>query len=44
LERLLDFSLQRELDSATGDLDVPERSLQAIKGGIEFFDFLSICL
>ena len=36
LERLFDFSLQRELDSATGDLDVPEGSLQAIKGGIAF--------
>ncbi len=27
LERLFDFILQRELDSTTGDLDIPERSL-----------------
>ena len=36
LERLFDFALQRELDSATGDLDRPERALQAIKDGIAF--------
>ena len=36
LERLFDFALQRELDSATGDLDIPERALQAIKDGIAF--------
>jgi len=36
LERLFDFALQRELDSATGDLDIPERALQAIKTGIAF--------
>ena len=36
LERLFDFSLQRELDSATGDLDIPERALQAIRDGIAF--------
>ena len=36
LEQLFDFALQRELDSATGDLDVPERALQAIKNGIAF--------
>jgi plasmid stabilization system protein ParE len=36
LERLFDFMLQRELDSAAGDLDVPERALQAIKEGIGF--------
>jgi plasmid stabilization system protein ParE len=36
LERLFDFILQRELDSATGDLDIPERALQAIKEGIGF--------
>ena len=36
LERLFDFALQRELDSATGDLDIPERALQAIKNGIAF--------
>lgn len=36
LERLFDFILQRELDSATGDLDIPERALQAIKEGLSF--------
>lgn len=36
LERLFDFALQREMDSATGDLEIPERALQAIKGGIAF--------
>ena len=36
LERLFDFALQRELDSATGDLAIPERALQAIKDGIAF--------
>jgi len=36
LERLFDFILQRELDSEAGDLDVPERALQAIKEGIGF--------
>ena len=36
LERLFDFILQRELESPTGDLDVAERALQAIKDGIGF--------
>ena len=36
LERLFDFALQRELDSATGDLEIPERALRAIKNGIAF--------
>ncbi len=36
LERLFDFMLQRELDSAAGDLDIPARALQAIKEGIGF--------
>ena len=36
LERLFDFILQRELESTTGDLDIPERALQAIKEGIGF--------
>jgi plasmid stabilization system protein ParE len=34
LERLFDFILQRELESAAGDLDIPERALQAIKEGV----------
>lgn len=39
LERLFDFLLQRELDSASGDLDVPERALLAIKDGLSFLRF-----
>ena len=36
LERLFDYALQRELDSDTGDLDVPQRALQSIKDGVAF--------
>ena len=36
LEQLFDFALLRELDSETGDLDIPERAVQAIKNGIAF--------
>jgi len=36
LERLFDFVLQRELDSESGDLDIPEPALQAIKEGLDF--------
>lgn len=36
LQRLFDFALQRELESESGDLDIPERALQAIKDGIGF--------
>lgn len=36
LEQLFDFALQRELDSETGDLDVAERAVQAIKDGMAF--------
>ena len=36
LVRLFDFALQRELDSATGDLEIPARALRAIKNGIAF--------
>lgn len=38
LQRLFDFSLQRELNSATGDLDAPERALQAIRAGMAFLE------
>jgi plasmid stabilization system protein ParE len=38
LEELFDFALQRELDSDTGDLDIPARALQAIKDGIGFLE------
>jgi plasmid stabilization system protein ParE len=36
LEQLFDFALQRELDSETGDLNIPEKAVQAIKSGIAF--------
>lgn len=36
LEQLFDFALQRELDNATGDLDIPDRAVQAIKEGMAF--------
>lgn len=39
LEELFDFALQRELDSATGDLDIPARALQSIKDGIGFLAY-----
>ena len=38
LEELFDFALQRELDSETGDLDIPARALQAIRAGIAFLE------
>lgn len=34
LEALFDFALQRELDSETGDFDIPARALQAIRDGV----------
>ena len=34
LQRIFDFLIQRELDSATGDLDLPEKALHAIQAGI----------
>ena len=37
LDQLFDFALQRELDRATVDLDIPTRAVQAIKDGIAFF-------
>ena len=38
LERLFDFILQRELGSASGDLAIAERALQAIKDGLAFLN------
>lgn len=38
LQQLFDFVLQRELDSAAGDLDTAERALQAIRDGLRFFE------
>ncbi len=39
LEELFDFALQRELDSETGDLDMPARALQSIKDSVAFLAF-----
>lgn len=39
LEQLFDFMLQRELESDTGDLDIPDKAVQAIKDGITFLKF-----
>jgi len=36
LERLFDYVLERELNSHTGNLDLPERAIQAVKKGCEF--------
>ena len=36
LAQLFDFALRRELDSETGDLDIPDRAVQAIKDGMAF--------
>ena len=38
LAQLFDFAIQRELDSATGDLGIPDRALQAIKDGLAFLE------
>lgn len=38
LEQLFDFALQRELDSETGDLDIPSKAIQAIKDGVAFLE------
>jgi plasmid stabilization system protein ParE len=35
----LTLLLQRELESETGDLDIPERALRAIKNGIDVLRF-----
>lgn len=36
LERLFDHLLERELNSASGDLAIPERALQAIRSACDF--------
>jgi plasmid stabilization system protein ParE len=36
LEQLFDFALQRELDSETRDLNIPEKAVRAIKNGVAF--------
>lgn len=36
LEQLFDFALQREMDRETGDLDIPDRAVQAIRNGMAF--------
>lgn len=35
LQRIFDFLIQRELDSHTGDLDIPEKARDAIHAGID---------
>jgi plasmid stabilization system protein ParE len=35
LERLFDFTLERELARTAGDLDLAERALAAIRAGVE---------
>jgi plasmid stabilization system protein ParE len=34
LQRIFDFLIQRELDSPTGDMDIPEKARHAIHAGI----------
>ena len=36
LVQLFNFALRRELDSETGDLDIADRAVQAIKDGMAF--------
>jgi plasmid stabilization system protein ParE len=36
LDRLFDFALERELESPTGDLRIPELAIKAIRQGCEF--------
>ena len=38
MEQLFDFALQRELDSETGDLDIPGNAIQAIKNAVAFLE------
>jgi plasmid stabilization system protein ParE len=38
LERLFEFTLERELESETGDLEIPARALQAIKNSVSFLE------
>lgn len=38
LEQLFDFALQRELDSETGDRDIPATALPAIKEAIRLLE------
>jgi plasmid stabilization system protein ParE len=35
LEQLFDFTIQREVGSATGDLDIADRALKTIRTGIQ---------
>ena len=36
LERLFEYLFERELDSATGDLDIPAQAIQAIQQACKF--------
>jgi plasmid stabilization system protein ParE len=35
LQRIFDFLIQRELDSPTGNLEIPEKARQAIHAGVD---------
>jgi plasmid stabilization system protein ParE len=36
LERMFDFAFERELNSPTGDLEIPTRAIEAIRQGCQF--------
>jgi plasmid stabilization system protein ParE len=44
LERLFEFIIERELASATGDLDIADHALEAIRTGIQTLQTYQICL
>lgn len=35
-ERMFDFAFERELNSPSGDLEIPMRAIQAIRGACQF--------
>ncbi len=36
LERMFDFAFERELNSPTGDLEIPTKAIEAIRQGCQF--------
>jgi plasmid stabilization system protein ParE len=36
LERMFDFAFERELNSPTGDLEIPTRAIEVIRQGCQF--------
>jgi plasmid stabilization system protein ParE len=44
LERLFEFIIEREQASATGDLDIADHALEAIRTGIQTLQTYPICL